>query len=176
MIVHPRLDVMREHAMQLNLKGELRVQSNIDDISKHTYSYHQQSSRFQRMFPFHVVLTERARLDMVRGSNLAPERIVVAHHSMDVDKFADSALAGTGFRATHGIPGEGVVVFGFASLLQDAKGVELLIKAAPAIVALAPVRPHTCVLVHAPTCVRKGACLHVLRVHACVCLCGCVCV
>lgn len=110
-----------------------------------------------------VVLTERARLDLIRTYNIPAERVVVVHHSMPTESFVRSPSDGAAFRREHGVPeGPAVIVLGYASVLQEAKGLAMLLEAIPNMLALSPVCGCVCVFL----CVR---CVLVFNLPLCVC-------
>ncbi len=90
--------------------------------------------QYNEFFPFHVVLTERARLDFIRQYNVDASRVAVIHHSMDVDKYGRNVVEGSAFRKRWNVSESHATVFGFASMLYETKGLEMLIATAPLIV------------------------------------------
>lgn len=80
--------------MRALLSGDLRDPEKARAIAAMAGSIYSSTPFLQKYFPYHVVLTERARLDLVRMLNLAPERVVVIHHSMPVHTFVRNEDAG----------------------------------------------------------------------------------
>ena len=133
-------DVLRETSMKLLFNGRLSSPDHQTPVLSQAVSFNGQVKTLNRLFPYQIVLTERARLDMIRAYNLAPSRVVVIHHSMPVRQFTRSVGLGVQLRAKLGIPPRDATVVGFAAVLQEAKGIDFLLKIVPEVIALSPVR------------------------------------
>jgi hypothetical protein len=127
-----RLESQDVDAVETVVEGALYVEKKV-----------RQSNAF---FPYHVVLTERARLDLIRQYNVEASRVVVIHHSMDVTKYGRDVVEGTTFRKRWNVSESHATVFGFASMLHKTKGLEMLIDTAPLIVSSGLVRCNATVL------------------------------
>ncbi len=85
---------MREQFMLAAFKGTLSDPAVLSMLTNQVLYYHNQVKTFNAYFPIHIVLTERARLDLIRNYNVDPQRVVVIHHSMPVEKFNRDEQAG----------------------------------------------------------------------------------
>jgi hypothetical protein len=131
-----RLDIFRETSLIASLDGRLESQDvrALEAIVEGALYVEKKVQQYNDFFQFHVVLTERARLDFIRQYNVDASRVVVIHHSMDVDKYGRDVVEGAAFRKQWSIPESHATVFGFASMLYETKGLEMLIATAPLIV------------------------------------------
>ncbi len=149
-----RLDIFRETSLIALLNGKLesRDARTLEAIASAAWFVRKGVRLYNDLFPFHVVLTERARLDLIRQYNIEASRVVVIHHSMDVDKYGRDVAKGAAFRRRWNVPESQATVFGFAGMLHETKGLDMLIDSAPEIVNSGKVGAYSELLLYINLC------------------------
>ena len=154
-----KFDNFREIGMAHLFNDELIHDHCLGEMVTMAHAFREQALMFKRYFKYHIVLSERARMDFTRVYGIRPQRTVVIHHSMPVTKYKPAPDAGDAFRARWGVPTRasappGTLVIGFACMFTEVKGVYFMMQVLPHLLALSEVR--ACMLAVAPGAGGRG--------------------